>query len=106
MKAARVVKIDVEGAEWHVIQGMVELLQDCRQDLEVMVEVTPKLLTAEQHTSAELLALFAHHGFRPYILENDYSPLAYCAPSVPLSPRPITNLPADCEQADIIFSRR
>jgi FkbM family methyltransferase len=106
MKSARIVKIDVEGAEWHVIQGMTELLQECREDLEVMVEVTPKLLASEQHTGEELLELFAHHGFRPYILENDYSPLAYCAPSVPCSPQRITNLPADCEQADIIFSRR
>jgi FkbM family methyltransferase len=106
MKSARIVKIDVEGAEWHVIEGMVELLESCREDLEIMVEVTPKLLAAEQHTSDELFELFGRYGFRPYILENDYSPLTYCAPSVPRSPRRITSMPADCEQADIIFSRR
>jgi FkbM family methyltransferase len=106
IRTARIVKIDVEGAEWHVIEGMAELLENCRDDLEIMVEVTPKLLAAEQHTDGELIALFARHGYRPYILENDYSPLAYCAPSVPRSPQRITTMPAVYEQADIIFSRK
>lgn len=106
MKAARIVKIDVEGAEWHAVQGMVELLENCREDLEVMVEITPKLLAAEQHSSEELLALFARYGFRPYILDNNYSPLAYYSRSVPTAPQRITTMPADCEQADIIFSRK
>jgi FkbM family methyltransferase len=105
IRSSRVVKIDVEGAEWHVIQGMAELLENGRDDLEIMVEVTPKLLAAEHHTAEELLGLFARHGYRPYLLENSYSPLAYCARSVPCSPRPITNMPARSEQADIIFSR-
>jgi hypothetical protein len=82
-----------------------ELLENCRDDLEVIIEVTPKLLAAERHTGDELLALFARHGYRPYLLENGYSPFAYCARSFPHSPRPITNMPAGSEQADIIFSR-
>lgn len=106
IKSARVVKIDVEGAEWHVIQGMAEVLANCRDDLEVMVEVSPKVLAAEHHAADGLLALFARHGYRPYLLENDYSPLAYCARSLPRSPQPITNIPAGSEQADIIFSRQ
>jgi hypothetical protein len=71
-----------------------------------MVKVTPKLLATEHHTDGELLAIFARHGYRPYLLENDYSPLAYCARPVPRSPRHITTMPAGCEQADIIFSRQ
>lgn len=105
IRCARIVKIDVEGAEWHVIRGMVELLENCRDDLEVMVEISPKLLAAEQHTSDEIFAIFAGYGYRPYILENDYSPLSYCAPCVPRPPQRITTIPAGCEQADIIFSR-
>jgi len=106
IRSTRVVKIDVEGAEWHVIQGMAELFENCRDDLEVIVEVTPKLLAAEHHTADELLALFARRGYRPYLLENDYSPFVYCDRAVPRTPRPITNLPAGSEQADIIFSRQ
>lgn len=106
IRSARVVKIDVEGAEWHVIQGMAELLENCRKDLEIVVEVSPKLLAAEHHTDKELLALFACHGYRPYLLENYYSPIAYLDRSAPRSPQPITNIPAGSEQADIIFSRQ
>jgi FkbM family methyltransferase len=106
IRSARIMKIDVEGAEWHVVQGMTEILENCREDLEVMVEVTPKLLASEHHTADELLALFTRHGFQPYILENDYSPTAYFAPSAPTSPRRITSMPAGCEQADVIFSRK
>jgi FkbM family methyltransferase len=106
IRSARLVKIDVEGAEWHVIQGMVPLLENGREDLEVMIEVSPKFLAAEHHTGDELLAFFARYGYRPYLLENDYSPLAYFARSVPCSPRRITSMPAGCEQADIIFSRQ
>jgi len=41
IKAARLMKIDVEGAEWHVVSGMQSLMRACRADLEIIVEVAP-----------------------------------------------------------------
>jgi FkbM family methyltransferase len=104
--AARIIKIDVEGAEWHVIQGMAGVLDRCREDLEIVVEVTPAVLAAEGTSGGELLAFFARRGYRPYLLENDYSPRSYYAGGVLRPPYPITEFPTEGYQHDIIFSRR
>jgi hypothetical protein len=99
------VKIDVEGAEWHVISGMTQLLENSRRDLEVVMEVTPTMLATEGHTCDDLLAFLARYGFRPYFLEMDYSASAYYCRGVPRSPRAITDIPTENEQQTIIFSR-
>lgn len=104
-KSVRIVKIDVEGAEWHVISGMTQLLENSRRDLEVVMEVTPTMLATEGHTCDDLLAFFARYGFRPYFLEMDYSASAYYGRGVPRSPRAITDIPTENEQQTIIFSR-
>ena len=68
---ARVVKIDVEGAEGAVVDGMAELLERCRPDLELVVEIHPKQLERTGKTPAEVLSVFAAAGFSPYRIEDD-----------------------------------
>jgi FkbM family methyltransferase len=104
-KLARLVKVDVEGAEWHVLTGMGALLEHGREDLEVIVEVAPKLLEAEGVTSDVLLAFFAARGFHAYHVVNDYAAVAYFDGRHPVAPRRVESIPAGPAQTDMIFSR-
>ena len=45
--AARLIKIDVEGAEWLVAQGMRDVLPRLRQEVEILVEVKPEALAKD-----------------------------------------------------------
>jgi FkbM family methyltransferase len=105
IKAARLIKIDVEGAEWHVISGMASLFPACRMDLEIIVEVTPQILQAEGRTCQDLLDFFSGFGFYPYRIENNYSPKAYFARVLPSRPERIDLNTTVTNQSDIIFSR-
>ncbi|HWF19897.1 MAG TPA: FkbM family methyltransferase [Verrucomicrobiae bacterium] len=103
---ARLIKIDVEGAEWKVISGMADMLPDSRQDLEIIVEISRGMLKEQGKSAGDLLELFARHGFHPYRLINDYSVGAYVAPRIPQPPKRVeTILDSAEDQMDVIFSR-
>lgn len=103
MRSARFIKIDVEGAEWSVVAGMAPLLQTTRPDLEIMVEIDPKLLACQQKDPQDVLTILLDAGFHAYRLENDYSAERYISPLTEERPvrlrEPIRNV------SDIIFSR-
>jgi FkbM family methyltransferase len=87
MQNARLVKIDVEGAELSVIGGMLPLLCSGRADLEIIIEVHPEHLAQQGKRPEDFLTIFSEAGFYAYLLENDYSPLRYL--SSELENRPI-----------------
>ncbi|MBD0746142.1 FkbM family methyltransferase [Streptomyces sp. CBMA152] len=103
--AARVIKIDVEGAEGGVVRGMAPLLDELRPDAEITVEVTPDRMAQLGDSADELLDTMRGHGFNVYRLANDYAPESYPralrgAPTVPVRWRgPIVG------ESDLIFSR-
>jgi FkbM family methyltransferase len=99
----RFVKVDVEGAEWSVLQGMQGLLRDGARELEVFVELTPKSLAAAGRTVDDVLAMFAGCGFLPYVIENDYSAEGYMSRHPAQRPRRLRETIS--AQADVIFSR-
>lgn len=66
---ARVIKIDVEGAEGAAAAGLVPALAEARPDLEIVVEVLAE-------TKARVSALLAPAGYRPRVLMNPPDPLA------------------------------
>lgn len=103
--AARVrfVKVDVEGAEWSVLQGMQGLLRSGARELEVFVELTPKSLRACDKTVDDVLKMFADCGFLPYAIENDYSAEGYMSPGAVTRPTRLRG--AISAQTDVIFSR-
>jgi FkbM family methyltransferase len=109
IKVARLIKIDVEGAEWHVLSGMRSMMAQCRDDLEIIVEVTPQMLQTEGKSFQDVLDYFGNWNFYPYWIDN--SATAYVARSA-ARPRRVLSQEADVifhrlptEQADIIFSR-
>jgi FkbM family methyltransferase len=100
---ARLIKIDVEGAEWPVVVGLAPLLHCGRPDLEVVVEVSPQRLAHHGKRSEDLLKVFQEAGFQAYRLENDYSAASYLAPQIEKVPERIEN-PIE-QETDILFSR-
>jgi len=77
IKAVRLIKIDVEGHEWEVISGMVSVLESCRPETEVFVEVNPAALLAQGKTCEDFISMFTLRGFHAYRLINDYEPKSY-----------------------------
>ncbi|MFI0940938.1 FkbM family methyltransferase [Streptomyces sp. NPDC021020] len=102
---ARVIKVDVEGAEGSVVRGMAPLLERLRPDAEITVEVTPDRMAQLGDSVEELLATMREHGFHVYRLANEYAaasyPTALHGPAaVPVRwRRPVT------DESDLIFSR-
>lgn len=99
----RFVKVDVEGAEWPVLQGMRELLRNGAPGLEVFVELTPKSLRDCGRSADDVLVMFAAFGFLPYAIENDYSAAGYMSPGITTRPRRLRGTVS--EQTDVIFSK-
>ncbi|MFF3458557.1 FkbM family methyltransferase [Streptomyces sp. NPDC002730] len=101
---ARVIKIDVEGAEGGVVRGLAPMLDELRPDAEITVEVTPERMEQLGDSVDELLETMRKHGFYTYRLANDYAPESY--PSALRRPKPPVRWrgPVTAE-SDLIFSR-
>ncbi|WP_037922203.1 FkbM family methyltransferase [Streptomyces violaceorubidus] len=102
---ARVIKIDVEGAEGSVVRGLAPVLGALRSDVEITVEVSPERMARLGDRADDLLAVMREAGFHVYRLANDYAPGSYPAalsgaPRAPVRLRgPVT------EESDLVFSR-
>jgi len=110
VRTARLLKVDVEGGEWAVLRGAAALLRDAPPTLEVVVEVTPRWLALQGSSVPQLLRHMRALGFWPYILAHDDYEIRRALPPPPPPPPPrrlrSDELPASCDQADLVFSRR
>jgi FkbM family methyltransferase len=104
VRGTRLIKIDVEGAEWPVVLGMAPLLPACREDLEVILEVHPGQLAQQGKRAEDILAVFAAAGLHAYKLTNDYWALSYLPPYEDQRPRRLRG-PVERE-TQLVFSRR
>jgi FkbM family methyltransferase len=104
ISAARLIKIDVECAEWQVIAGLMPVLKKCRPDLEIIVEVTNDLNESNARSPNELIEMFREVGFCCYHIKNNYSGLAYLSKQSSDSPKRLDRLSSE-QQTDLIFSR-
>ncbi|WP_416485270.1 FkbM family methyltransferase [Streptomyces sp. CL12] len=100
----RIIKVDVEGAEAAVIRGLLPALSHLRDDAELVVEVTPRLLAKQGESAAGIMDTLREHGFHAYTLTNDYDPATY--PRAMRRPQP----PVRCTEppkhmTDLVFSR-
>ncbi|MGW6462037.1 FkbM family methyltransferase [Streptomyces sp. NPDC055078] len=102
---ARVIKVDVEGAEGGVVRGMGPILGRLRPDAEITVEVTPERMARVGESVDELLATMREAGFHVYQVANNYAPESY-----PLALRGAPAAPVRWRgsirgESDLIFSR-
>ncbi|MGY5131135.1 FkbM family methyltransferase [Streptomyces nigrescens] len=102
---ARVIKIDVEGAEGAVIRGLAPVLDKLRPDAEITVEVTPERMEALGDSADDLLAIMREHGFHVYRLANSYAPGSYPAALHRPTGVPVRWTGRIAEESDLIFSR-
>ncbi len=100
---ARLIKIDVEGAEGTIVSTLDSLLARARKDLEVIVEIDAELLAGQGQSADDLVGQFRTAGFHPYRLENDYTPARYVErrPSIP----PARMQGPMVGVCDVVFSR-
>ncbi|MDX3855047.1 FkbM family methyltransferase [Streptomyces sp. AK02-01A] len=103
--SARVIKIDVEGAEWPVVRGMAPMLDMLRPDAEITVEVTPDRMARIGDSADDLLKTMRSHGFHVYRLTNDYAPESYPLALRGESVAPVRWRGPVVDESDLIFSR-
>lgn len=80
MRRARLVKIDVEGAERTVVGGLGILLTAGRPELEFVIELNPYRLEQVGSSAEEIVDIFRVAGFHAYAIANDYSFVSYFQP--------------------------
>ncbi|MFD8632275.1 FkbM family methyltransferase [Streptomyces sp. NPDC059533] len=104
LAAARLIKIDVEGAEAFLMEGLAPALGNLRADVELVIEVTPRSLAKQGQSVHDVLEPLQAHGFHTYRIANDYDPTSYpSAVRRPAAPErwdgPVSDM------TDLIFSR-
>lgn len=66
----KIIKIDVEGAEMQVLEGMRQSMERLNGAI-IIIEITPKLLKRFNNTAAEIYSLFASCGFHSHFGMKD-----------------------------------
>ena len=97
----RVVKIDVEGAEWSVVQGLIPMFDRLPDDAEFVIEVVPGLMKFDDVD--RLFDFMEGQGFHAYRLENPYDARSYLRPGAVRRPWRLVDRPTD--GGDVVFSR-
>ena len=104
LATTRIIKIDVEGAEAAAIRGLLPALPHLRDDAELVVEVTPRLLAKQGESAADIIDTLHEQGFHAYTLTNDYDPATY--PQAMRRPQPpIRYNEPPKHMTDLVFSR-
>ena len=98
---AKLIKIDVEGAEWLVVQGMRPILPRLPRDCSVLVEVTPRALADFGASVEDLKQLFESNGFEAFRLPRQDVEFYIRRPST--VPQTLTD--DRFELADLLFRR-
>ena len=99
---ARLIKIDVEGAEWPAVQGFAHLLARMSPRTELLIEVSAEGLRDHGTSIPAFLRVFRQAGFVPYAIGNRYSVDTYLTPRL-AQPERLTG--EDFDQLDILFRR-
>jgi FkbM family methyltransferase len=106
-RAARLVKIDVEGGEVEVLAGMRRFLAECRDDAEILVEVSPLWWADATKRPIDVLQPLFDAGFHAYEMDNNYWPWRYMWPRCVRRPTRCTrDLTKRVKRLDLVMSRR
>jgi FkbM family methyltransferase len=108
LATARIVKIDVEGAEDRVLAGMLTCVDAIAPDTELVVELSPIWWSDPKLRPIDVLRPFLASGFHVYLLPNDYSPWRYLWTrdiGAPQRLRDLAILERRFERLDVVLSR-
>ncbi|MBS4729553.1 FkbM family methyltransferase [Mycobacterium sp. SM1] len=109
LATARLIKIDVEGAEDRVLAGMLASADALAADAELVIELSPTWWSDPQLRPSDVLRPFLERGYHIYLLPNDYAPWRYLWPKdigAPQRLRDLAVLERRVKRLDIVLSRR
>lgn len=98
----RILKMDIEGAEWKALQGMKPLLANSHPELELITEVTFTGKDDSDGEAAKIINFLAEFGFNAYRIENEYTFAPYLRQGK--APRPRRVREPIRESCDLVFS--
>lgn len=101
---ARIIKVDVEGAELEVFRGFASVLTQLRDDTEIVMEISPELMPHFNAATAEIFDTLEGLGFKSFAIENVYSADRYLNGRAAFRPVVITRESVRT-QTDVLFSR-
>ena len=101
LSRVRIVKIDVEGAEWSVMQGLIPMFDRLPDDCEFVIEVVPGMMPLDDVD--RLFDFMEGQGFNTYRIENAYEARSYLRPTGVKAPWRLRRRPV--EGGDVVFSR-
>jgi len=102
LRAARLIKIDAEGAEYAILSGL-DSFRQLRADAELIVEVHPQYLAKRAESLAELISLMAREGFSPYVVKEQHWAIGHLERH---TAPPLLRLQGDVDDGtSLIFSR-
>jgi len=101
----KLVKIDIEGAEEHVLPTLADFLQTCPEHTEFLIELTPLWWQEKKGKLGEVLAPFLESGYHPYKVHNSYLPWRYLWPADVRPPTRIRGGVKAWMQIDLVLSR-
>ncbi len=106
LSRARLIKIDVEGGEDAVLSGLAKSLDRLRQDVEILVELSPAWWSDREKTPRDVLAPLVESGFNIYEVCNNYWPWRYMWPRSTEPPKRFHgNLNQRVNRLDFVLSR-
>ena len=106
MESARIIKIDVEGAEVAVLRGMESLLERCPDEVEILVELSPSWWTDRSRSPQDVLQPFIEAGFHVYEIANNLWPWRYLWSEEVRHPRRVRSpLTKPVKRLDLVLSR-
>jgi FkbM family methyltransferase len=108
LAAARLIKIDVEGAEDRALAGMVASVDALAPDAELLVELSPQWWSDPGLRPVDVLRPFLDRGFHVYQLPNDYRAWRYLWPRDVEAPRRLRDLAVlnrRVARLDLVLSR-
>lgn len=74
LRKARIIKIDVEGAELSVLSPLFSSLEQFTQTTEWILELSPGYAAGGQSDVDRIFAAFLNSGYKAYAIRNEYHP--------------------------------
>lgn len=106
ISTARLVKIDVEGAEDQVLRGMGAFLDRCPRDVEIVLELSPTWWKDRDQTPRQVLQPLLDAGFNVYEIDNNLWPWRYLWARDVRPPRRLrASLDRRVPRLDLVLSR-
>jgi FkbM family methyltransferase len=103
IRRARLIKVDVEGAEWDVVKGIGSaLISEFSKNTSIIMEIDRIAVEARGGRVEQLLSIFVEQGYSAFQIENQYE-VEFYAKRPKLILKPIDRVVEN--RVDVVFQR-